>query len=716
MSCTDNTNENGYIGPSTQTVENGLMTPEAMHQLGYVSDPRLSPDGSRILYGISYTSIEKNSSCRNLWLCNTDGSGKVQLTRYARSVSAAKWSNDGKSIYFLQGGQLWNAPLKGNRLGRKIRLSDIPEGISDYSISPDGNNVYFVSTVPGPVRSPKDCYTDLGEAKAYVTDQLMYRHWDHWVTETPRTFVAALNGNTITHDNSFDILGDEEGYELPTEPFGGAEQLAWAPDSRHIAYSCRKLTGKEYAFSTNSCIYVFDILTGATTAVTTSGGYDTDPAWSPDGSRLAWLSMPRDGYEADKMRLMTAEISFGEQPEDGQSAEVSVREIKELAGSLDADVCGIFWTPDSGSIIFPAIVDGIQALFRVDGEGISRLTAPDWWFGFGTPFAVADGDVLTTYQSNLFPTEIVRISGDGYKQISHENDAYFAQVDGVSQEKVMLECADGGKMLCWVIYPPHFSPDKKWPAIEMFNGGPQSSLDQSWSKRWNFRLMAQQGYVVILPNRHGCIGFGEAWKEQISGDYQGLNMQDYLVAGKWIKSQPWCGKLAGVGASYGGFSAYNLMGMHEGLFDCFISHAGIFNEKMLWYTTEEAWFGNWDNGGLTEYAYEPGQIGPKGDGITFGGMQQAGAPYATTPKAREHYSNDPEAKVTKWNTPILCIHGMLDFRIPYEQGMAAFNAAQMMGVPSKLIVFPEECHWVTHPQNCIFWQREFFSWLDKWTR
>ena len=720
MSCTTGTEEKGYIGRTQQSVIDGQMTPEGMHELGYISDPRLSPDGSRILYGISYTSVAKNSSCRNLWICNPDGSGNTRLTRYAKSVSAARWSKDGSSIYFLQDGQLWNAPYKAGKLGKKLKLSEIPEGISDYKISPDGSLIYFVSTVPGPVTAPKDAYEDLPEAKAYVTDQLMYRHWDHWVTETPRTFVAALNGNVITHGNSFDILGGEPGYELPTEPFGGAEQLDWAPDNRHIAYSCRKLCGKEYAFSTNTSIYIYDTLTGNTTAVTTRGGYDTDPAFSPDGSKLAWISMERDGYEADKMRLFVADINFGEQPEEGQADDVTVSNIHEIAGALDADVSGIFWTADGQNIIFPAIVESIQALFSVNVNGepeIRRLTSENWWYGFGTPFAMQeDGSLLTTYQSNLFPAEIVKVGGGTFTQISHENDEYFAQIDGVRQEKVYLDCADGGKMLCWVIYPPHFSEDRTWPAIEMFNGGPQSSLDQSWSKRWNFRLMAQQGYVVILPNRHGCVGLGQAWKEQISGDYQGLNMQDYLTAGRWIKSMPWCGKLAGVGASYGGFSAYNLMGMHGDLYDCIISHAGIFNEKMLWYTTEEAWFGNWDNGGLKEYSYSPGQTGPAGDGITFGGMQQAGAPYAITEKAREHYANDPEAKVTNWHTPLLCIHGMLDFRIPYEQGMAAFNAAQMMGVPSKLIVFPEECHWVTKPQNCIFWQREFFDWVEKWTK
>ena len=727
MSCSEK-EESGYIAPSQMTAENGVMTPEAMHQLGYISDPQLSPDGTKILYGITYTSIEKNAANRNLWLCNADGSDRKQLTRYAKSVNAARWSKDGNSIFFLQDGQLWKAPFANGRLGKKEQLTDVREGVSDYRISPDECILLYVSSVPGPVSAPKDAYPDLDKANAYVTDQLMYRHWDHWVTETPRTYVSTMHNGMITKENSFDILGGQEGFELPTEPFGGAEQLDIAPDSRHIAYSCRKKTGIEYAFSTNSCIYIYDIVTGGEVAVTTSGGYDTTPVWSPDGSHLVWLSMARDGYEADKQRLFIADIERMSDEAEGQNFGLKVGAIRELAGALDADVDGICWDGND-RIVFSAVVDAVSALFSVNTVGepcVQRLTKDEWWYGFGTPFAASTDEngcrtILTTYQSNLFPAEIVKVEvpseGEAsFGQLSHENDSYFAQIGKVRQEKVMLDCADGSKMLCWVLYPPQFSPDRKWPAIEMFNGGPQSTLDQSWSRRWNFGLMAQQGYVVILPNRHGCTGLGQAWKEQISGDYQGLNMQDYMTAGKWIKSQSWCGKLAGVGASYGGFSVYNLMGMHGDLYDCFIAHAGIFSEKMLWYTTEEAWFGNWDNGGLTEYAYEAGQTGPKGDGITFGGMQQAGAPYASTPKARAHYAGDPEAKVTAWHTPILCIHGMMDFRIPYEQGMAAFNAAQMMGVPSKLIIFPEETHWVTHPQNCIFWQREFFSWLEKWIK
>ena len=715
-----------YIGPSEVEITDGVLSPEVLLSFGRLSDPQLSPDGSRILYGVSYTSVKENKSCRNLFVCNADGSGKVQLTKYAQSINAARWSKDGNSIYFLQGGQLWKAPFKGDKLGRKVKLSDIPAGISDYKISPDECNVLYVSSIPGPVKNVKDIEPELGKAQAYIATDLMYRHWDHWVTETPRTYVASLVNGTITPDNSFDILGtDDPGYELPTEPFGGAEQLDWAPDGRHIAYSCRKHVGKEYAFSTNTDIFVYDILTGGTVAVTSGGGYDTDPAWNADGTRLAWISMERDGYEADRQRLMVAETIPVKPEEDGQNFGLEIAGVKELTVGYIYDVEGLFWA--GKDIIFPSTVNGVTALYKVNSEGgeIRRITPEDWWLGFSAPFgySIENGTqtILTAYQSMEFPTELVKVSvsaeGEAsYEALTSENGHILSQLAEIRQEEIFIPTPEGEHLQCWVLYPAGFDPSKKYSAVEMFNGGPQTPMDQSWSYRWNFRMMCQQGYVVVLPNRHGNSGFGQPWKEQISGDYQGLNMQDYLLAGKWAKQQAWCNKLAGVGASYGGFSVYNLMGIHGDLFDCFIAHAGIFNEKQLWYTTEEAWFGNWDNGGLKEYAYVEGQTGPAGDGITFGGMQQAGAPYADVAKSRHHYANDPESRIKNWHTPILCIHGMMDFRIPYEQGMAAFNAAQMMGVPSKLIIFPEENHWIIQPQNALFWHHEFFGWLDKWLK
>jgi len=404
---------------------------------------------------------------------------------------------------------------------------------------------------------------------------------------------------------------------------------------------------------------------------------------------------------------------------------VRVQNIRELLPEFDHDVAGLMW--HGNELFFNALVgEGIQALWCADLSGdVQRITAPDWNYDFFSPFAVLDREdgveLLASYYCLKFPTELVSVKiteeGVSFAQLSHENQAILDQLADVRDERVFVETVDHQQMLCWVLYPPQFDPSQQYPAIEIVLGGPQGSNSQDWSYRWCYRLMAQQGYIVILPNRRGTTAFGQAWKEQISGDYPGLNMQDYLSAGRYIKSQPYVDKLACVGASYGGYSAYMLEGLHGDLFDCFVAHAGIFDEKQLWYTTEEMWFANWDNGGLTEYAYDPDLgMGPARDGITFGGMQQAGAPYASTPKAQRHYANSPSSMVTKWHTPILCIHGMMDYRIPYEQGMAAFNAAQMMGVPSKLLVFPEESHWILQPQNSLYWHRVLYDWLDRWMK
>ena len=716
--------ESGYIGRSDIQIADGVMTAETLLSMGRLTDPQLSPDGSKILYGVSYTSIADNRSCRNLFLCNPDGSEAVQLTRYAKSVSNARWSKDGKYIWFLQGGQLWKAPIKGNKLGKKIQMSDVPAGISEFKISPDEANILYISTIKNQkLQQATDIDPKLDKAGVYVTEDLMYRHWDHWVTETPRSYVAPLNAK-VTAENSVDILG-EEPYELPTEPFGGAEQLDWAPDGRHIAYSCRKHMGKEYAFSTNSGIFIYDIVTGQTVTLKGDGGYDTDPVWSSDGKHLAWISMPRDGYEADQQRILVCDVEYS-QPADGQSFGLEASNIRQLAAELDRDASGLVWTPDNSAIIFNALHDGIQKLYCVSlDDQLRQLTADDEKCDFFSPFAVCNDNGTTTLLASNYclnrPVELIRltIGGEGFakwEQITNENEHILSQLDEPTSESVYVETVDGKQMQCWVLYPPKFDASKQYPAIEIVLGGPQGTNSQDWSYRWCYRLMAQQGYIVIMPNRRGTTAFGQEWKEQISGDYSGLNMQDYLCAGRYIKSQPYVSKLACVGASYGGYSSYMLEGLHGDLYDCFIAHAGIFDEKQLYFTTEEMWFANWDNGGLTEYAYTPDQMGPAGDGVTFGGMQQAGAPYASTPKAQRHYANSPSAMVTNWHTPILCIHGMMDFRIPYEQGMAAFNAAQMMGVPSKLVVFPDENHWILQPQNSLIWHREVYDWLDRWLK
>ncbi|MBR1871799.1 MAG: S9 family peptidase [Bacteroidales bacterium] len=722
--CSKTETGGSYIGPSSIVPVDGQMTPEVLLSLGRLSDPQLSPDGQTILFGVSYTSIEENRSCRNIFICNVDGSGRKQLTRSGKSISCARWADVGKSILYIKGGQIYKAAYSSGKLSKGVQISNVPAGISEFSLSPDGAALMYVSTVHGPVTVPSDYDPALDKAQAYVTEDLMYRHWDHWTTETPHTYIAAMSGD-ITPDKSLDILGEDSAYELPIEPFGGLEQLCWSPDGRFVAYSCKKLSGKEYAFSTNTDIYIYNIRSGETVQVSFGGGYDTDPVWSPDGKSLAWLSMARDGYEADRVVLKVADLETGE----GTPGVAAVRAAEDFPYNVSSPV----WSPDSKSIYFSALYDkAVQGIFQIAADdlgprrlegcfvvGSARCVTPvGEWLDFGSPFAVLDGTLLASYSSMDFPTELVSVnirSGE-HSQITHENDHILDALGKVTYELRMVPTVDGKQMPTWVLFPPEFDPSKKYPAIEILLGGPQGTLSQDWSYRWNYRLMASQGYVVVLPNRRGTTAFGQEWCEQISGDYVGLNMQDYLSAARMIKAEPYIGKLAACGASYGGFSVYYMAGIHGDVFDCFIAHAGIFDEKYMYYETEEMWFPNWDNGGLQEYRYTPGQTGPAGDGVTFGGMRQGGSPWSSLPKAQRHYSNSPAVNVTAWHTPILCIHGGMDFRIPYDQGMAAFNSARMMGVPAKLVVFPEENHWILQPQNALFWHRTYFDWLDKWCK
>ena len=712
--------QKGYIGPSEIRIEDGIMTPEALLSFGRLGDPQLSPDGKTVLYGVSYTSIPENRSVRNLFVTPAEGGEKTQLTFEGKSVSNARWAPDGKAVYFLQGGQLYKASFAANKLGKKVKISDVPAGINEFSLSPDGQQVLYASGVHSAVERPVDTDPALDKANAYATEDLMYRHWDHWVETIDHSFVAALANGPVTPERSLDILGGPEVlFQLPNGPFGGIEQLCWSPDGRYIAYSCKKKTGREYAFSTDTDIFIYCILTGETTQVTSGGGYDTDPAWSPDGSRLAWLSMARDGYEADQTRLKVADLAFEAEGE-GQTGNPAVAAVRTLDFPFNA--AGPVWNPDGSVLYFNALYDkAVQGIYQTDPSlsEAKLLTREGDWHDYNSPFGfLADGTVLASYCSMDFPTELISIrpSDRKFLQLTHENEAILRQLRQHRTELRMVKTVDGKDMPTWVLYPPEFDSTKVYPAIEITLGGPQGTLSQGWSYRWNYLLMAHQGYIVVLPNRRGTTAFGQPWCEQISGDYIGLNMQDYLSAAKMVKAEPYVGKLAACGASYGGYSVYYLAGIHGDVYDCFIAHAGIFNEEHMYMTTEEMWFPNWDNGGLHEYAFTPGETGARGDGETFGGIRQGGSPWSSAPKAVRHYANSPHTLVKNWHTPILCIHGGNDFRVPYDEGMAAFNAAQMMGVPSKLIVFPEENHWILQPQNALYWHRSYFDWLERWLK
>ena len=732
-SCTmteNGINSEGYIGKSDIVIEDGRMTPEALLAFGRLSDPQVSPDGKHILYGVSYTSTADNRSVRNLFICNLDGSDNQQLTESGKSISNARWSSDGKHIVFLMGGQIWSAEIGGEDGAWKLtgakQISNVPAGVGEFKISPDEKKVMYISYVKSDVKSPADCYSDLDKATAYTTDDLMYRHWDHTVMEIPHTFVADFDMEGISEGTDI-LAGESELYELPTEPFGGLEQLAWSPDSRFIAYSCRKLTGKKYAFSTNTEIYIYNVETAETSVIDMKGGYDTDPVWSPDGSMICWVSMERDGYEADKQRLMVASLDWSDK------SMPAINEIKDITADFKYNVSGPSWSEDSKGIYFASLAEGLQGMFEAvcnDGSWkIERLTGDDMWYDFGSPFHIVENEngrtLYTTWCSMDFPTELVAVTlgeNAGYKQITDENGHILSQLAEHKTEARQIRTVDGKDMLTWVLYPPHFDETKEYPAITICLGGPQGTLSQGWSYRWNYRLMAAQGYVVVLPNRRGTTAFGQEWTEQISGDYPRLNMQDYLVAARTVKAEPYVDKMAACGASYGGYSVYYLCGTHGDVFDAFIAHAGIFNEEHMYMTTEEIWFPHFDNGGLHEASFDPRvgttdcPVGPAGDGVTFGGIKQGGSPWSNIPKAKRHYDLSPHKLVTNWHTPLMVIHGGMDYRVPVDQGMAAYNCAQLMGVPSRLLIFPDENHWILKPQNALLWHREYFKWLDQWCK
>ena len=479
----------GYIGRSEIVIEDRKMGPEALLAFGRLSDPQVSPDGEHILYGVSYTSVEENRTCRNLFICRLDGTCNQQITTSGKSLSNARWSNDGKNILFLMGGQIWKADISLRRNGEwsfcnPRQISDVPGGIGEFKMSPDGKKVMYVSYIKSAVKSPSDCYADLDKATAYETDDLMYRHWDHTVMEIPHTFVANIDLSNGTMSEGTDLLaGEKELYELPTEPFGGLEQLSWSPDSRYIAYSCRKLAGKKYAFSTNTEIYIYNIETAQTEVIDMKGGYDTDPVWSPDGSRLCWISMERDGYEADKQRLIVADVDWsGEMP--------SFSGIVDVTVDFKYNVSAPAWVSDSKGIYFAALAEGIQGIFLASEEAesweISRLTGEDQWYDFGSPFHVTEDEngittLYTTWCSMDFPTELVAITLDGssnYKEITKENDHILSQLADHRTEARYVKTTDGKDMLTWVLYPPQFDPAKEYPSILICLGGPQGTLSQ----------------------------------------------------------------------------------------------------------------------------------------------------------------------------------------------------------------------------------------------
>lgn len=671
------------IGKQEIRIKNKKLTPEALWAMGRIGSSSVSPDGKQIAYTVSYYSVKENKSHTVIYVMNADGTNNLLLTHTADSEVEPTWIKGGSKIAFLTAAsgsmQIWEMNPDGSE---RKQLSSYEGGIEGFKFSPDESKVLFISQVKYGQRT-SDIYPDLDKASGKVINDLMYKHWDEWVENIPHPFVASFDGNQV--GTATDILKDEP-YESPMKPFGGIEQLAWSNDSKQIAYTCRKKTGLEYSVSTDSDIYLYNTEAGETRnlckedATDKNLGYDTNPKFSPDGKSIAWQSMERDGYESDRNRLCVMDLKSGEKTY-----------VTEAFQSGVDDYC---WAPDGKTLYFVGVWHATSMVHSTNLKGeVKQLT--DGMYDYTSVAMLNNKQLLTKRHSlseadELFTVDLKK--KNAVTRITKENDQIFSQLQMGKVEARWTKTVDGKDMLSWVVYPANFNPNKKYPTLLFCQGGPQSPVSQFWSYRWNLQLMAANDYIIIAPNRRGLPGFGMEWLEDISTNYGGHCMDDYLSAIDDIAKEPYVDKdrLGCVGASFGGYSVYWLAGHHNKRFKAFIAHDGFFNMEQQYLETEELWFTNWDLGG----AYWE----------------------KNNPAVQRSYANSPHLFVDKWDTPILCIHGEKDFRILASQGMAAFNAAKLRGVPAQLLIFPDENHWVLKPQNGILWQRTFFAWLDKWLK
>ena len=707
-----NAEETVKIGKQNIKLDSNLMTPEALWAMGRIGTAEASADGKQIVYQVGYYSVKANKSQQKIAVINADGTNNTTLTTGTKSETDPTWYQ-GK-IAFLSGGQLWTMNADGT--DRK-QISKTSKDIEGFQFSPDGKKVILLHSIDFHEIIKKNP-DDLPKATGRLVTDLMYRHWDHYVESIQHPFVTDVtieNGELKIENSEVDIL-EGEPYECPMEPFGGMEQLAWSPDSKTIAYTCRKKTGVAYAISTDSDIYIYNIGTretknlckpagyvepetnptktmkyqkvNAQANLENNVGYDQNPKFSPDGQYIAWTSMLRNGYEADRNRLCCYNLATGEK--------------KYLTESFDSNVDDFVWSDSKDAMIyFIGVWHATENLYAINWKGeLKQLT--DTWDDFGSVHLMNNGKQLLMERHNYTSPADLYIVTPNFKkpekteivQLTFENKHILDQLAKPTVQQRWVKTSDGKDMLTWVILPPNFDETKKYPTLLFCEGGPQSPVSQFWSYRWNFMIMASNGYVVVAPNRRGLPGFGQEWLEEISGDWTGQCMKDYLAAiDDATHNLPYVDKdkLGAVGASFGGFSVYYLAGHHDKRFKAFISHDGAFNLESMYTDTEEVFFSNWE--------YDD----------AFWNKDQ-------TANATRTYEYSPHKFVDQWDTPILCIHGEKDYRIVYNQGMGAFNAARLRGIPAELLIFPDENHWVLKPQNGILWQRTFFDWLDRWLK
>ena len=692
-----------FIGRQQIEMKSDRMTPEVLWAMGRIGSYSQNDKGDAV-YNVTYYSKEQNKSHSVIYF-KANGGEEKQLTVSEKSENAPVFIQNGTKIAFLSSesgsSQVWMMNPDGT--GRQ-QMSNEADDVAEFLFSPDEKRIILIKEVPTTTSIAKNP-DDLPKATGMVVNDLMYKHWDTYVKAIPHPFVAKVSDNKITEAE--DILKDEP-YECPMLPFGGIEQLCWSPDGAKVAYTCRKKVGKMYALSTDSDIFLYDVATksvknlckpegyvepavDATSsledqAVNKKGGvdanlgYDQNPQFSPDGKYVAWTSMERDGYESDRTRLCVYNLATGEKSYVTESFESGVNEF-----------C---WAPNSKDLYFTGVWHAVTHVYSTNLKGkVKQITTGDYDYTL-LSLSPKKNTLLVKRHSIKAADEVYEVSLDGkVSQLTFENKYTYDHITMGDVKERWVTTVDGKKEKCWVIYPPHFDPNKKYPALLFCEGGPQSPVSQFWSYRWNFQIMAANDYIIIAPNRRGLPGFGMEWLEEISGDYTGLCMQDYLSAIDDIAKEPYVDNehMGAVGASFGGFSVYWLAGNHNGRFKAFIAHDGIYNTQQQYVETEELWFPNWD---LKSAPWVKN---------AYGQMQKA-------------YRESPHLYVDKWDAPILCIHGQRDFRIEYTQAESAFTAAKMRGVPAQLLLFPDENHWVLKPQNGILWQRTFFGWLDKWLK
>jgi dipeptidyl aminopeptidase/acylaminoacyl peptidase len=667
-------------GLTTPLAGQEVLTPELLVRLKRVSAPAVSPDGAWLVFGVRSTDLAANGGNTDLFKTAVEGGRPVRLTDWPGSESGAWWRPDGRKIGFLSGRsgttQLWEIDPDGS--GAR-QVSNVEGGIANFRYAPDGRHVSFTRMVKLD-RTPAELYPDLPKAEARIIDGLMYRHWDSWREYTySHLFVAEYRDGGL--GEPVDVMPNER-WDTPLPPFGGGEHIGWRPDGGAIAYTAKKLTGAAAARSTNSDLYLYELATRRTTNLTQPNpGYDVEPVFSPDGRYLAWLSMARDGYEADRNRLFVRELATGR--------------AWDAAASVDGDAHSPTWSRDNRRIYFLSETDATVQLFAADLQSRSagRITRGDHNY---TDLAVAGAPraplVVGGRQSISAPTDLYRVdvsTGDEVR-LTAFNDSLL---DGVRLGEVrrrVVPATDGANVHTWVIYPPGFDSTRTYPAVLYAQGGPQSAVSQFFSYRWNFQALAANGYIVVAPNRRGVPGFGQAFKEQISGDWGGQAMRDLLRAIDDVAKEPYVdrNRLGAVGASFGGYTVYWLAGHHEGRFKTFVAHDGVFNLESMYTATEEIFFPTFDLEG----------------------------PYWQRPMPPSYEAFSPHKFVDRWDTPMLVIHGERDFRVPVTEGMQAFTVLQLKGIESRFLYFPEEGHWVLSPQNSVLWHRVFYDWLGRYLK